>query len=60
MAYVGSRGSTTFKDLLSAFYYDADKDTLTRIVGTLTAMGFCTMVHEGKNIKIKHNRDFRS
>jgi hypothetical protein len=60
MAYVGAEGKTSFKELLIAFYYDADKETLTRIVGTLTAMGFCSMVHEGKTITIKHNRDFRS
>tara|TARA_R100000789_G_C2995137_1_gene147239 strand:- start:155 stop:1168 length:1014 start_codon:yes stop_codon:yes gene_type:complete len=56
MAYIGSEGEITFMRLLKMFYYDADKETLTKIVGTLTAMGFCVMVHKGNDIIIKHKR----
>lgn len=59
MAYVVAEPNVTFKALLKAFYFDADKDVLTKIVGTLTAMGFCTLVHSEGDVTIKHNKEFK-
>ena len=56
MAHIGSEKKLTFKELLNVFYYDADKDTLTKIVGTLVAMGFCVIVHKGKDVIITHTK----
>jgi len=56
MGFLALEGETTFRNLLNHFYYDADKDDLTKIVGTLNAMGFCTMVHKGTDVYIKHKK----
>ena len=57
MLFVATKGETSFKEVLKNFYYDADKDAMTRIVGTLCAMGFCTLIHRGKEIILKHNKE---
>tara|TARA_R110000824_G_scaffold77767_3_gene196574 strand:+ start:9931 stop:11109 length:1179 start_codon:yes stop_codon:yes gene_type:complete len=57
MAYIATEGECTFQQLLKTFYYDADKDSLTRIVGTINAMGFCQMVHKGKDIVLRHTKN---
>jgi hypothetical protein len=57
MAYIAAEGECTFKQLLKTFYYDADKETLTRIVGTINAMGFCQMVHKGKDVVLRHTKN---
>lgn len=58
MAFIVSETETTFKELLRSFYYDAEEDTLTKIVSTLSAMGFCILKRSERGVIITHNKNY--
>ena len=54
MTTIANDGTTTFTELLKRFYYDADQQTLQRIIGTLSAMKYCSVVYKGEDVIIKY------
>uniref|UniRef100_A0A6H1ZW02 Putative primase n=1 Tax=viral metagenome TaxID=1070528 RepID=A0A6H1ZW02_9ZZZZ len=57
---VGARGTTTFGELMAMFYYDADKQTMDRVLATLKSAGFIDIGHEGTKQVITYiNREER-
>jgi len=54
MAFIANAGETTFEELMKNFYYDADQETMQKILGTLSSMGYCTVVYKGSVCAIKH------
>jgi len=45
MAEISLYGEMRLSQIMQRFYYDADRDTMNKILGTLTAMKFCQIVH---------------
>lgn len=56
MAEVATRGKTTFEELMSIFYYDADKWTMGKIIETMESMKFISIGHEGTKQVIVHKK----
>lgn len=56
-AEIATEGRVTFAELLRRFYYDADKETMERVVGTLSAMDFCRIITKGTEAWIEYIPD---
>ena len=56
MATIASQGQMTFSSLLEIYYYDADQDTLQKILATLSAMKYCTLKYNSKECIITYNK----
>jgi hypothetical protein len=54
MAYIGLNGRVSYERLMNAFYYDADRDTMDKILATLIAMKFCRQVTAENGVFIEH------
>lgn len=56
MTYIADKGVTTYAELLKAFHYDADYEQMKKVVATLEAMDFCSLVLDttGKNLTIEY------
>ncbi len=57
MAEVALRKKVTFEELMSIFYYDADKWTMDKIVQTMEAMKFVSIGHEGSKQIITYRKE---
>jgi len=57
MAEVAIRKKVTFEELMSIFYYDADKWTMDKIVQTMEAMRFVKIGHEGERQVIVYQKE---
>ena len=57
MAEVAMRKKVTFEELMSVFYYDADKWTMDKIVQTMEAMKFVKVGHEGNTQVIVYQKE---
>tara|TARA_R100000808_G_C2139349_1_gene147290 strand:- start:803 stop:1981 length:1179 start_codon:yes stop_codon:yes gene_type:complete len=56
MATIATNGTMTFSSLLETYYYDADQDTLQKILATLSAMKYCTLKYNSKECIITYNK----
>jgi 16S rRNA U1498 N3-methylase RsmE len=51
---IALRRETSFKELLTLFYQDADKRVLEQIIETLNSMGVITITHANTDVKIRY------
>ncbi len=56
MGTIAAQGEIAFSTLLQTYYFDADADTLHKIVATLSAMKYCTLKHSGTDTFIVHTK----
>ena len=52
MMTVATMKVITYPDLLQRYYFDVSREQLSRILATLSAMKFCRLEHEGKELSI--------
>lgn len=57
-ATIARKGTTSIGELLRIHYYDADKDTMMKVVETLASMGFCKIAYTAKGaVQITYSRE---
>jgi len=54
MATIATQGQMSFSSLLEIYYYDADQDTLQKILATLSAMKYCKLAYNSKECIITY------
>ena len=60
MMTIATGKSMSNTEIMKRHYYDIDRMQLSRILATLTAIGFCKMEHTGKETIVTYNENYKS